>query len=86
MGSGANNTARYLGSAIGLALVTVTVTHGTAHTATTVLHGWNLAVLITAAFSLLGALVVLLARGRAATDRSAPVAPRASATIQLTFH
>jgi hypothetical protein len=28
MGSGANNTARYLGSAIGLALVTVTVSHG----------------------------------------------------------
>ncbi len=73
MGSGANNTARYLGSAFGLALVTVTVTHGTSHDAAAVLHGWNTAVLITAGFSLLGALVVLLAGDGAAAGRRAPV-------------
>jgi MFS family permease len=64
MGSGANNTARYLGSAIGLTLVTVTVSHGTGRDAAAVLHGWNLAVLITTGFSILGAVTVLLVRDR----------------------
>jgi predicted MFS family arabinose efflux permease len=65
MGSGANNTARYVGSAIGLALVTVTVTRG-GHDPAAVLHGWNIAVLLTSAFSLTGALVVLRSGRRAA--------------------
>jgi hypothetical protein len=64
MGSGANNTARYVGSAIGLALVSITVAGG-GHDPAAVLHGWNIAVLITAAFSLAGALIVLFARDRA---------------------
>jgi MFS family permease len=63
MGSGANNTARYLGSAIGLALVTVLVSHG--RTPHGVLAGWNSAVLATAGFSVAGAVIVLLARDRA---------------------
>jgi MFS family permease len=67
MGSGANNTARYVGSAIGIAFVTVLVTHaGAASGAAGVVSGWNVAVLVTAAFSLLGALAVLLARERPA--------------------
>ena len=65
MGSGANNTARYLGSAIGLALVTVLISHGT--TAPAVLTGWNHAVLATASCSLAGALIVLLTRDRITT-------------------
>ncbi|WP_238009122.1 MFS transporter [Dactylosporangium sp. AC04546] len=65
MGSGANNTARYLGSAIGLALVTVLISHGT--TPPAVLAGWNHAVLATAACSLAGALIVLFTRDRATT-------------------
>lgn len=63
MGSGANNTARYLGSAIGLALVTVLVTHaGPGAGPAGLLGGWNMAVLVTVGSSLLGALVVFLAR------------------------
>ena len=66
MGSGANNTARYLGSATGLALVTVLVTHaGAGAGGAGVLPGWNIAVLVTAAFSFLGALVVFFTRDRA---------------------
>jgi hypothetical protein len=63
MGSGANNTARYLGSAIGLTIVTVLVTHaGTASGAAGLVSGWNIAVLVAVGLSLLGALAVFLAR------------------------
>ena len=73
MGSGANNTARYVGSAIGIAVVTVLVTHaGAASGAAGVVSGWNVAVLVTAGFSLLGALVVLLARERTARPEPDP--------------
>lgn len=65
MGSGANNTARYLGSATGLALITVLVTAaGPGAGPAGLLAGWNMAVLVTAGFSFLGALVVFLARER----------------------
>jgi hypothetical protein len=71
MGSGANNTGRYVGSAIGIAVVMVLVTPaGATSGAAGVVSGWNIAVLVTAGFSLLGALVVLLARER--TARSEP--------------
>jgi hypothetical protein len=67
MGSGANNTARYLGSAIGLTIDAVLVTHaGAASGATGLVSGWNIAVLVTTGFSLLGAVTVLLARERPA--------------------
>jgi MFS family permease len=68
MGAGANNTARYLGSAIGITVVAIVINHGGADPAATV-SGWNLAAVITAAFSLLGAAVVLLARSRAPRSR-----------------
>ncbi|MEV6848955.1 hypothetical protein [Actinoplanes sp. NPDC051411] len=55
---------RYVGSAIDLAVVSITVTRG-GHDPAAVLHGWSVAVLLTSAFSLLGALVVLLTRQRA---------------------
>lgn len=65
MGSGANNTARYLGSAMGLAIVTVLVTHGGQEQGKAgFVVGWDHAVLLTAAFSLAAAVVVLLARDR----------------------
>lgn len=71
MGSGANNTARYLGSATGLALITVLVTHAGAGAGSAgLLAGWNIAVLITAGFSMLGAVVVFLARERAGCNAS----------------
>lgn len=61
MGSGANNTARYLGSAIGLAIVAVLISHpdNTPDPTVTITHGWNQAVLITVLFSLLGAIAVI---------------------------
>ena len=63
LGSGANNTARYVGSGIGITIVTVLLTRlGAAPGAVGLLSGWNIAVLVTAGFSLLGALTVLLAR------------------------
>jgi MFS family permease len=63
MGSGANNTARYVGSGIGITIVTVLLTRsGAAPGAVGLLSGWNVAVVVTAGFSLLGALTVLLAR------------------------
>lgn len=66
MGSGANNTARYVGSGMGLAVVTVLITHaGHAAGVDGLLTGWNEAVLVTAAFSLFGAVVVYVAGRRA---------------------
>lgn len=63
MGSGANNTARYLGSATGLTIATVFITQaGAASGVAGLLSGWNWTVLVTTAFSLLGALVVFLTR------------------------
>jgi MFS family permease len=63
MGSGANNTARYLGSATGLTVVTVLMTHGEATSGVTgLISGWNIAVLVTTGLSLLGAGVVFYAQ------------------------
>ena len=60
MGSGANNTARYVGSAIGVTVVAVLV----AGVPGGPIVGWNLATVVTALISLLGALLVLVARPR----------------------
>jgi MFS family permease len=62
MGSGANNTARYLGSAIGIAAVSVILTRGGADTDPAALTAdWNVAAVVTTVFTLVGALVVLVA-------------------------
>lgn len=75
MGSGANNTARYLGSAIGITLGAVLLAHGAETGGTAgLLGGWRLAVAITAAFSLLGAGCVIL------LDRGAPETPKPEQT------
>ena len=66
MGGGANNTARYLGSAIGITVVAILINRGGGADPAATVSGWNVAVIVTAAFSLLGALVVLLARSRRA--------------------
>jgi len=56
MGSGANNTARYLGSALGLTIGTVIITHASAASGVAgLISGWNSAVLVSVAFSMLGA-------------------------------
>jgi sugar phosphate permease len=51
MGSGANNTARYLGAAFGITLFVTVATH----TGDDLYAGWNAAVLVAAALTLLGA-------------------------------
>ncbi|WP_187366867.1 MFS transporter [Nocardioides dongxiaopingii] len=54
MGSGANNTARYLGAAIGITLLVTLATHA----GDTVVDGWNVVVLACAAVSATGAMLV----------------------------
>ena len=51
MGSGANNTARYLGAAIGITLFSVLMTH----TGDGLPQGWNVATLVAAALTFAGA-------------------------------
>jgi hypothetical protein len=60
LGSGANNTARYLGSALGVTVVSVVAVPSGPLTTAALVEGWNHAALVTAAVSLAGALVVLL--------------------------
>lgn len=63
MGSGANNTARYLGSAIGITIGATLMAHGAETTGVQgVLAGWRQAVAVTASVSVLGALVVAVVR------------------------
>jgi hypothetical protein len=66
LGSGANNTARYLGSALGVTVVSVVAVPSGPVSASALVEGWNRAALVTAAVSLLGALVVLLVGERTA--------------------
>ena len=61
VGSGANNTARYLGAAVGVTIVAVLAAHPEP---AAMLAGWNVAVLVDAAVSVIGALLVLALRPR----------------------
>jgi MFS family permease len=67
LGSGANNTARYLGSALGVTVVSVVAAPSGQVTTAALVDGWNRAALVTAAISLVGALVVLLVGERVAS-------------------
>jgi MFS family permease len=60
LGSGANNTARYLGSALGVTVVSVVAAPSGLPTAAALVAGWNRAALVTAAVSLVGAAAVTL--------------------------
>jgi MFS family permease len=65
MGSGANNTARYIGAAVGTTLVVVlTSAAGPTTTPADLLAGWNTAAYAGAAVSLAGAVLVGLIRSR----------------------
>jgi MFS family permease len=55
LGSGANNTARYLGSALGIALVAVLLTGGSGQGADGLMSGWNHAAIVAAAINIAGA-------------------------------
>lgn len=66
MGSGANNTARYLGAAVGITLFVTVATHA----GDDLFDGWNAAVLVAAAITLTGAGLIALSSGRpGATSR-----------------
>ena len=73
LGSGANNTARYLGSALGVTIVSVVAAPSGVVTAATLTAGWNRAALVTAAVSLVGAVGVVLVGARATAAKTAPV-------------
>ena len=60
LGSGANNTARYLGSALGVTVVSVVAVPAGATTPADLVVGWNHAALITTAVTVVGALAVLV--------------------------
>ena len=60
LGSGANNTARYLGSALGVTVVSIVAAPSGVVTSAALVDGWNRAVLVTVAVSLVGALAVLV--------------------------
>ena len=56
MGSGSNNTARYLGAACGITVFSVLLSHaGTGPGAAGLVDGWSVAVLVSALVSLVGA-------------------------------
>ncbi len=74
LGSGANNTARYLGSALGVTVVSVVAAPVGAVTAQGLVDGWHRAVLVTAAVSLVGAVGVALLGDRAAHHEPVGVA------------
>ena len=62
MGSGANNTARYLGGAAGVALVVALATGGGGAGASGLLAGWNTAVVVCGAGCVLAALIAAACR------------------------
>ena len=65
LGSGANNTARYIGSAIGVTVVAVIASRpGPANPMADLVHGWNIAAVVTGLVSLVGAAAVLACRTR----------------------
>lgn len=68
MGSGANNTARYIGSSAGVALIIAVATSvgvpGSTSPAQALAHGTNAALVVSAGLGLLAALIMLLLRDR----------------------
>jgi sugar phosphate permease len=62
MGSGANNTARYLGGAAGVALVVAISTGHGGTNAPALLAGWNTAVIVCGALCLVAALIAVACR------------------------
>ena len=62
MGSGANNTSRYLGGAAGVALVVALATGHGGTGATALLAGWNTAAIVCGALCLVAALIAAACR------------------------
>ncbi|MFC7623264.1 MFS transporter [Microlunatus sp. GCM10028923] len=73
-GSGVNNTARYLGSAIGVTLTGILLLHGTSPgepAGDQLTAGWSAAALVTTILSALGGLAVLILNRRVILNRRA---------------
>ncbi len=73
MGSGANNTARYVGAAVGITMFVIIATHAGPDLAA----GWNLAVLVSAVVTMSGAIgpvVALVGRSTHAEQRGVALA------------
>jgi hypothetical protein len=64
MGSGINNTSRYVGAALGVTVVSVLAVHGSPAPAS-LTAGWNTAVLVGIAVSLVGAAAIATSAARA---------------------
>lgn len=72
MGSAANNTARYLGSAIGITTAAILIAHGAEKGgASGLFEGWHQALLVSVAFTAVGAATVYFAR-----EQASPAAPQ----------
>ena len=86
MGSGANNTARYLGAAVGVTVVVLVVDAGSpAGTTAGLLAGWDRAALGGAVLTLLGALLVAAIRPSSASRDAAQAGqPSGSASATMT--
>jgi predicted MFS family arabinose efflux permease len=76
VGSGANNTARYLGAAVGVTVVAVLAVHPEP---AAMFAGWNHAIAVTAGSSVLGGLVVL---GRLVLARRSSVGEAAARSVE----
>ncbi|MEU4842466.1 MFS transporter [Nocardia testacea] len=77
LGSGANNTARYVGSAVGVTAVAAIASKPAGSTAAAVVAGWNQACLFTAVATLVGVLLILACRPRKELRRKAEIAASA---------
>jgi MFS family permease len=73
MGSGANNTARYLGAAVGITLFVTVATHA----GDDLFDGWSAAVLVSTGLTLAGAALIALS-GRSSAPRGAGTRPSGS--------
>src|SRR5205085_12269997 len=69
MGSGANNTARYLGGAAGIALVVALAAGGSGDTGAGLLQGWNVATVVCGALCIVSALIAAGCRSLVARVR-----------------
>jgi hypothetical protein len=80
LGSGANNTARYLGSALGVTIVSVVAAPSGVATAHSLVAGWNRAAVVTAVVSLVGAALVWIVGERTPSPAESPRAVNRSRT------
>ncbi|GLW66314.1 MFS transporter [Actinomadura rubrobrunea] len=72
MGSGANNTARYVGASLGVAMVVAIATGGDDRSPASLTHGANIALVVSAVLAAAGAVLVVAVRDRQPRDAATP--------------